>query len=535
MADIHRFVKEKTKTMLEHSRAMVKMNNALAGQGFSFEPGFAYDAVTNFEIDTKLKLSAINYTILNDAIVRELKQSDLDYDLAYRDAALIWESDKQALLRAWDQELIDMKRENALEEEEVKRLAIEVGLRAITLIEAKTALDLQMEALRLEIAELDGSTVPYEVQLAQAKVLTANKKLELIPFIEQLIEIEWDIIGQEQIIANKETIISGLITNLANKDTELASKLLELVTKKQETITAETSLISTQQDLVTARADIITEEENLLTAEEAALATWTAEVYPATIALLNKMEEYIVELETQLSLYDDIYATKLETVALKEEGITKQQLILAAERNLTSAMAELTVALEGLADYRQSTVAPELSNLLTVLNEYIAGPLDQQLAFRIQIANTRAAIELLTEQKVAKEILVAEAEVNQSEARIYLSAANLAIRELNNANRLEDATNALDNIIAYATELLNVRNNIMSTRESTFAGILDKEKTLELDKIEFDTNEKLRLDDKQVENLYDEENLYEDFLERKTTLETTKAITATLQHLLSQE
>ena len=148
----------------------------IAGRGFLALPGHAYDMENRLELMAKINLSELNYKILSETIERELKQAGIDYNLAYRNAGMTWEIEKQALMIAWDAEYAGIKQGLASDEDTLNRLAIEVSLRGTALLSAKTVIELEMESYRKSLVDLEGSLAPYEIQLAQAKILTAQKK-----------------------------------------------------------------------------------------------------------------------------------------------------------------------------------------------------------------------------------------------------------------------------------------------------------------------------------------------------------------------
>ena len=79
---ISRFVKGKGQIIEEYQRAKRKVSSGVASRNFSYEPGFMYDMMNELEIDAKLKLSDLNYTILEpqefvkwNEFVKKLNQS----------------------------------------------------------------------------------------------------------------------------------------------------------------------------------------------------------------------------------------------------------------------------------------------------------------------------------------------------------------------------------------------------------------------------------------------------------------------------
>lgn len=240
--------KEKTPIIRKYIADHYKLMSEIAGRGFLNLPGYAYDAENELELIAKLGLSEVNYKILSETIERELKQQGIDYNSTYKTAALTWEVTKQSLVAAWDAELSGIKRGMANDEETKTRLAIEVAARQETLITTKAAIEEEMERYRLQLAELEDNTAPYEVQLANAKLLTARKKLNLIPILQEICDKEEDLLGLEveksaeltallnekREVAGKKTLLSPHYLSLANKTQELAGLIPTQIAKEEQ-------------------------------------------------------------------------------------------------------------------------------------------------------------------------------------------------------------------------------------------------------------------------------------------------------------
>ena len=229
--------KAKTPIIAKYQDEHTKLFSEVAGRGFLRLPGFVYDVENGIELAAKMQLSDLNLKILTETIERELKQTGLDYDQTYKAALVQWEVDKQALLNGWEVEYSGIKRLSAQEEEVLNRLAIEVSQRGTYLIEQKTIIELEAEALRTQLATLDGTTAPYEVTLANEKLLTAQKKLEIIPILQAIVAKEQELLiaeqgkaaaytelmaAEQEVVTKKETLIPVIaeLTNVSEQYTD---------------------------------------------------------------------------------------------------------------------------------------------------------------------------------------------------------------------------------------------------------------------------------------------------------------------------
>jgi len=253
LRELSQWKSEKVPIISKYAEEHAALMSAIAGRGFLNLPGYAYSAENRLEFATKLNLSKLNFKILSETVERELRQSGIDYDSSYKTALMEWEMEKQGLMDAWAQELAGFKQDESASEEVLNQLAVEVGKRAIVLMEAKSAIDVQMEAYRLSLAQLDGSVAPYEVELANAKLLTAQKKLEIIPILTEILEKEQELlvleqsktaeyttyINAEKAVSDKLNTITPFINALATKSEELATKIENVQIPKEEQIADE--------------------------------------------------------------------------------------------------------------------------------------------------------------------------------------------------------------------------------------------------------------------------------------------------------
>lgn len=293
--------KGKSPILSEYSAEHRKLMAGIAARGFLSLPGHAYDAENDLELHIKGQLSELNFKIISETIERELKQAGADTDLAYKVAAVAWELDKQELLIAWDHELAFIKQGMAAEDELLAILAIETKKRGVTLLESKTALELQTEAHRRTIAELDGATAAYEISLANAKLLTAQKKLEIIPILQEIVAKEEALLAQEQL-------------------------------KAEEYV-----------KLMAAEQEVITKKETRL--------------LPAVLALTNISEQYTGELSRQIDIEGDIAGEKVTQSGYAVENARLRNIIAGKEVEVEAARLEVQDAKRDLSDVKSSNEA----------------------------------------------------------------------------------------------------------------------------------------------------------------------------------
>ena len=325
-----------------------KLFDEIAGRGFLNLPGYAYDAENQLELAAKMGLSELNYKIMHETIERELKQAGIDFNVEYAEAAMAWELEKQGLLSAWDHELAGIKQGMATEEEVLARLALEVDARQAVLIAAKSAIDLEMEGYRKALADLDAATAPYEVQLANAKLLAAQKKLELLPIIEEIIVKEGELIVLE---AGKTDYFQQLMDaerEVAEKKQTLVPGLTQLATAIQRHAALIPTQIATERNIAeekTAQAQAkvkIAENDVDRMAEEIETAAKDIEINEAKRDLADKKfnnEQELIAIETgKETVYQDHLNESFNTV--QDDERDTQSKIIADKETIHSTVNE---------------------------------------------------------------------------------------------------------------------------------------------------------------------------------------------------
>jgi hypothetical protein len=347
MTDIIReqskWAKERTKVITEYMVQNRTLFNTVAGRGFTGIPGFLYDMQNEIELGIKFKLSDANTAILTETIERELKAAGIFYDLAFKAAQLEWELSKQDLLGDWELEYSGIKQGLSNTEESLIRAEIAVQARQAILITMKTAIEVEAEGYRKQIADLADDSADYEVTLAQKKMLTANKKLEMLPVLNQIISAETSLIAAEQ----------GKIA----KETALVAKLQEVAAKKQELIPLFAALVAQMTLLATA-----------LTAQTGFLIQVMGQKLLIAEADYNKAVEALTRAATLLEIEDvktTIEGLKINIDRIKQEA-ENELLVKEAQSVRSVSSSEESNAYQTNQDNRatgQAVVATKLDSI----------------------------------------------------------------------------------------------------------------------------------------------------------------------------
>jgi len=533
--DNNQFIKGKDRIITDYQRNRRAIASGVGAQGFSYEPGFMFDLQNDLEAGTKWKISDLNYAILKDAVDRELKQLGIDYNLAYQAAAIQWETAKAILFSDWEKELNSIKKEQAHEEEVLNLLAIEVSLRGNILISAKSTIDLEIENYRQQIAALDGTTGDYEVQLVQGKLLTAQKKLESIPFIQDLIDVETQILAKNLELIDKQWIIVGKIQDILPKEYEILEIVGQITERQNDIIEAESSLIVTQQELVVAESSRTNDKLDLISAESALVQYKESILRPALEILIDTMDRYVSELAIQVDLYGQIAEVKTDIAGIKVQQAAKEGEILSAKTSLVAVMAQLVVMSEALAEYKAGALTNAINDLINSYVEY-TGAIEEQRAIKLAIIEIKTLIAQTNEEGTVLELVNYEKELRSDEQKRLLMTTMLALESQRGSNTLEKYLQENSSLAVYLDNYISTHANIFSNRQASFNDVsasIGVNKSLELDIRQ--TNDELIEAERMSDVKSRRSSTTRRIREETNTRIAAKGITAYLNHVLTQD
>lgn len=388
-------------------------------------PGFLTDAITRMEIKTKRALSDLNYKIVAEAVEREMAQQGIDYDLDYKSAVILWEIEKAGLLNDLTRELSDAKAAREDRESVLADLAIEVSLRQVGLINAKTLLENEMEGLRKEIVESEGLSLPHEVELAQTKLATAQRKLAIIPHLQALIAAEEDqILAEEANIPLTEELINLRLTQIPIKE--------ELADIK--------GLLVAARDALTQPTLEIAEKKKLLAQARLEYETRAADKVGPALAMVTSLERMNAALQVYINKRGELVDPYLQRA-------TKLSELIEPRTEYAQALAATVPYIRELALKRQELIAPSLAkatalrSLIDPLLEKADATLSyaQSLTTMAEIEeetrNIHLSIEELKRDGIDADLAVMEKRLEEGDFKKALVEAGVVLKRLQAENR----------------------------------------------------------------------------------------------------
>ena len=416
----------------------------VSGRGHLYRPGFLGDGITQVERGLKFKLSDLNYAITKESIERELAQTGHDYDIAYKNAAIAWELEKAQLLTALEEEFADNKNVRAMDNFDFDQLEITTHLRKYVIMAAKLVIDLDMETERQNILLADKSTFYAEDVWLAAKIRTAERKLDVIPYIEAVLAKQQDIIDAELGNADRK---EALITEKEN----LNDKRIELISEKELIAAAIVTLIAAKQALVEKRAGLITAKE-LVSDQEiinvgylqsyisalSGLSDVQQDLVAAKNALIPKINEkstaliaYTAELDAWVVIKNAIAGVKEDIATEMEARVGKKGDIIGAKvdlNNLKLALQEAQISLEiARMTGKSNLMTQKIGNAAEILTERQAA-FDSKIFRESELLSGQIDLDLY-ESQIAFETMEESNDIEiparvQSLTRIVLARIN---------------------------------------------------------------------------------------------------------------
>lgn len=412
-------------------------DNLVAGVAamVSSPPGHLIRGLTDLEVQAKYQLSDLNYQIAAEAIERELAQTGIDYDLAYKRATIAWEIEKAGLYDALRRELADAKKTRSDRETYLANLAIEVGLRQVALINAKNLLENEKESLRKQIAETEGLTLDKEVELAEAKLVTAQRKLDIIPYLQALIEAqEEEIVAEEANVPLTEELINIRLSQIPLKE-EIAEIKGYLVTARDALTDPTLKVADKKQALAEARLNYETRAADKVGPTATLVAAMEA-VNAALQVYINKRGELV-----------DPYLARAIKMADLIEPKTKYAQALAATvpyiKELAEKRRELIDPSIAKANALRQLIEPMIERAEADL-EY-AGVLKEIAGIDEGAKEIYSLIENLRRDEIDAELDVLSKQLESGDYEKALVEANVILKKLEAQHQLnlvnQDAVN----------------------------------------------------------------------------------------------
>lgn len=198
-----------------------KIADTAGARGFLAIPGTFLEALLDAETDLKLKLAAANLALTKEELQRQLRWTEDGVKTAVAEQRRLWETEKARLLNQFQSWATELRRARALDSETVAREALAIDANRTLLLTLKTEMDKERERLRQQVVAAGSDTFTLERQLQDARAETLEKRLEVIPLIQEIVGVE-------------EGVLAERAGSLLTLEREKAAALADLVRRKTD-------------------------------------------------------------------------------------------------------------------------------------------------------------------------------------------------------------------------------------------------------------------------------------------------------------
>lgn len=410
--------KGKGEVLREFRKNVGAILSAVASRNFSNMPGFAIEAFTDVEVDSKLKLTEYNQKIMSDAIDRELKGLGLENDIALKQATMAWERAKIQLFSDLQTEFADKELIRSLRGEEIDRLLIDQEIREVGVLLAKTAIEIDIEGIKRQKEEVELLPLPLEEQLAAAKLAVANRKLSVIPYIQAALA------AQSTALTMEANVIMPAREQKANYDKEVAdTTITEIVPLMTEKAAASLALTGRQTELIPLMIEKATASTELA-------AAMLAQLYNHRLIALEKVKlagEKVIRLNQEIALMGKELTLEGKKITIDRDRaaleLQRAEARLAVVNALRTQLGEIKTAMTAESAAEIVYITTQGSNEVAVKKSYIekveAARYD---ASGLEISNQTSAVRQMATADKAHSISMANrtANANITEKLIHL-------------------------------------------------------------------------------------------------------------------
>jgi len=234
--ELNKYMVKKRKTIQALTDGIEKLFGDSVERGFVLPQGNLVWNLQELTVEAKRGLTEANVAVVTEQIDLEIEITTKEYQLQIEQAKINWDIEKTELLNDFAIEIAQMELMYDLKEEDINEISLQIENRKSILLIARTDLQVAIEALNKQLAEIDATTVGYEVLLINARIATNTEKLKIIPYLQQLIvkedqllvilkkgmTSEYDLIEAKKLLIQAKKDILPYLTQKAIKRGQLA-------------------------------------------------------------------------------------------------------------------------------------------------------------------------------------------------------------------------------------------------------------------------------------------------------------------------
>jgi hypothetical protein len=279
---------------------------------------------------------------------------------------MAWELEKMQLFSDLQKEFADKELIRSLRGEEIDRLLIDQEVREIGVLLSKTAIEIDIEGVKRQKEEVELLPLPYEEQLAAAKLAAAQRKLAVIPYILAALA------AQSAALDTEAAVIMPAREEKANYDKQVAdsttAELLPLMTEKATATATMTTELRNLFDPLRLKAQASSELATVMTAQLANHRLLAIEKVTMANEKVLRLTEEITLMGKEITLDGKKITAERDRAALE---LQRAEARLAVVDALRTQLGEIKTAMTEESAAEIVYISTQGSNEVAIKKSYI--------------------------------------------------------------------------------------------------------------------------------------------------------------------
>lgn len=415
------------------------VRDTLSSRALSCVPGIGFEAIFSLQKDYRSKMDETVLAVLEQQIEREMRLLGVQKDIEYKNALMAFEVEKAGVLNAFNEEIARLSLEDAMLDDEVEYFLASVQARQVVIINFSAYLEKQRQLLLQQKADAERLSFESQLALVNQQLLTAQKKLDIIPQLKLLCDAQLRAIGVERGPVYDE------MQNLLAARKSLSELKLTAVQPLLDKAEAALALATGQQNLIPYLAAKAAMTLNLANANSSFSINYQV---PAANA-------YVGFVSTQATAlpYMNMVSNQKRSLAETETSVA-QKMVEKASADYRLATAELSVA------QKASALSQKMITVLLPTQRDLAASVLEDVKYRKEASALRvlaAQTEIDIAEYNAKGVL-SQCDLEIAQSLVSLARINYSLFEKKlEASVSEAESNASDSISAAVSAAVSAR------------------------------------------------------------------------------
>jgi hypothetical protein len=365
-----KWVSKKSPLVSDYSREVQKLTGDSSSRGFAVPPGDTMGKIAEIGEAVKLELSKANGELYGDQAAIMFQIVEFEAKLAVEYAKLEMALYIQDLLNALELEQAEMTENYKRDKAYMDRLAADVEKRKYDILIGKADIESALIDYKMREVEAQALGLDKELELIAAQILTANERLRMIQWLNEIIAKERAIISIEQ---DRAAILQDIIV-IKKAIAVIKEGMLPLYENKSAAKTLQATAITDEVVWKKLLIELGFRKIDVKDAEASSSVTLNekrTELEVNRLALIrasNALSKLRGEHDVSLTEYGNIIAGQVLTI---EEGIKKDAIDMrldTANIRLTNDVANEVSLINTKIGNLQEDIASTIAKIMDIAN-----------------------------------------------------------------------------------------------------------------------------------------------------------------------